>query len=50
MTYAIMGKLPGAELEEIDTADTRDEAEYLLGEYRMAFGPDWILSVRAVKA
>ena len=25
-------------VEEVDTADTKAEAEYLLGEYKMAFG------------
>jgi hypothetical protein len=29
--------------EEIDSADTEQEAETLLGEYRLAFGPTWTL-------
>jgi len=28
-------------VEEIDTAETREEAEFLLGEYQLAFGEDW---------
>jgi len=37
---AIMGRLEG-NVEEIDRADDKDEARYLVQEYRMAFGPDW---------
>jgi hypothetical protein len=29
--------------EEVDTAETRHEADYMLGEYRLAFGPGWVL-------
>jgi|7_EtaG_2_1085326.scaffolds.fasta_scaffold97400_2 hypothetical protein len=36
--FKIMAKFSGCEAEEIDTADTKEEAEYLLGEYKMAFG------------
>lgn len=43
--YKIMGKYKGR-IEEIDTADDHKEAEFLLGEYRMAFGPDWTLWVQ----
>jgi hypothetical protein len=41
-TYRIMGKSSFG-TEEIDSADTRQEAEYLLAEYRLAFGPGWVL-------
>lgn len=27
--------------EEIDTAETQEDADYLIGEYKMAFGPGW---------
>ena len=33
-----MAKWNNNNVEEIDTADTKEEAEYLLGEYKMAFG------------
>ena len=35
--YKIMAKFKSG-VEEIDTAETEKEAEYLLGEYQMAFG------------
>lgn len=44
--FKIMGKLPGLETEEIDSADTMKEARYLLKEYRMAFGPEWSLWIK----
>jgi hypothetical protein len=46
--YRIMGTYPGGEREEVDFAETRDEAEYLLGEYAMAFGPEWQLEIEEV--
>jgi hypothetical protein len=36
--FKIMAKWNNNNVEEIDTADTKEEAEYLLGEYKMAFG------------
>ena len=42
MMYKIMGRYEGS-TEEIDTAATKHEAEYLLGEYALAFGPAWAL-------
>ena len=27
--------------EEIDTAESSDEANYMVGEYALAFGPEW---------
>lgn len=38
--YKIMGKYQG-ETEEIDMATSKDEADYLISEYRMAYGRDW---------
>ncbi len=35
--YKIMAKFKSG-VEEIDTAETEKEAEYLLGEYKIAFG------------
>lgn len=41
--YKIMGKYQGREAEEIDSANTMKDAQYLLQEYLMAFGPGWRL-------
>jgi hypothetical protein len=38
----IWGRYQGS-VEEIDTAETWQEARYLLNEYRTAFGPGWNL-------
>lgn len=40
--YKIMGKYQGV-TEVVDEADTRPEAQALLAEYRLAFGPKWTL-------
>jgi hypothetical protein len=40
--FIIMGTYQG-KTEEIDEFDTRDEAEKMLGEYRMAFGAGYAL-------
>jgi hypothetical protein len=39
--YKIMGKYDNHDVEELDSADTKQEAEYLVGEYRLAFGTGW---------
>lgn len=36
-----MGKYRGLAPEELDTADTLEEADYLLEEYQLAFGSTW---------
>lgn len=42
--FAIMGKYQGREEGEIDTAETQEDASYLLGEYQLAFrGQGWKL-------
>jgi hypothetical protein len=41
--FKIMGKYIGLAPEEIDVAQTREEADYLLGEYKLAYGRDWQL-------
>lgn len=41
MTFVIMGKYKGQSWEEIDQAETKDDIDYLLGEYRLAFGSGW---------
>jgi len=46
MRTVIMGQYEGGEPEEIDEADGGDNtAEYLLAEYRMAYGAGWRLWV-----
>jgi hypothetical protein len=39
----IWGSYKGGEAERIDSATTPKEAEYLLGEYRLAYGKDYYL-------
>ena len=31
--------------ELIDQADTKSEADYLASEYRLAFGPEWLITI-----
>lgn len=38
----IWGRLKGREPEVVDEC-SKKEVSYLLGEYRMAFGKDWVL-------
>ena len=40
--WIIKGKHQGRE-EEIDQAETEEEIDYMLAEYRIAFGPGWLL-------
>ncbi len=39
----MQGKYQGLPPEEIDTADDQEEAEFLLGKYKMAYDSDWQL-------
>jgi len=41
MNYKIVGIYQGNKRETIDTAKDLAEAEYLVAEYRLAFGSDW---------
>jgi len=43
-----MGRHGGLFAEEIDTADTLEEADYLLKEYQLAFGTAWELWIDVV--
>jgi len=43
--YIIYGRSNG-ETEEIDTAKTEQEAEYLCVEYRVAYGAGWSIWTR----
>ena len=44
--YYIYYKYRSMAWEEIDSADSRKEAEFLLSEYRMAYGSDCLLEIR----
>jgi len=41
MTISIWGQLPGKAAEVIDRASSLQEAQYLAGEYQLAFGRQW---------
>lgn len=43
--WKIIGTYQGRR-EVVDTADTLREAAYLLREYRVAFGPEWVIKIR----
>ena len=43
MTYEIKGRYKDFDWEVIDTAQDKDEGEYLLGEYMMSYGREWDL-------
>jgi hypothetical protein len=43
--FEIIGMHHGKK-EVIDAADSREDAEYLAGEYRMAFGPEWSIVIK----
>ena len=47
MRYIIFGRFQGTR-EVIDHAETESDAVYLVGEYRMAYGPGWSISWKAV--
>ena len=44
--YYIYYKYRNMAWEEIDSADSRDEAKFLLSEYRMAYGLNCRLEIR----
>lgn len=46
--YKIRDKYPGLPWEDIDEFVTREEALKMLLEYRMAYGPGWIFSLKKV--
>jgi hypothetical protein len=49
MAYEIIGKYKNMAKEVIDTAEDKKEANYLLGEYRLAYGSEWSLSLKKVR-
>lgn len=44
--YVIVGLSQNGDREIIDSADTVQEAQYLTREYRLAFGPGWLINWR----
>ena len=42
--FSIVGSYRGRK-EVLDTAPTNDDALYLAQEYRLAFGPSWVISI-----
>jgi hypothetical protein len=46
--FVIFGRYLGRPEERLDKAYSVKEAEYLVKEYRMAFGPAWTITYRRV--
>lgn len=44
--YVIRGKYTGCSWEDIDEFDTKEEAERMLSEYRMAYGSGWLFAIK----
>lgn len=44
--YIIRGKYERCPWEQIDEFDTKEEAESMLKEYRLAFGSGWLLEIK----
>lgn len=44
--YKVRGKYKGHPWEDIDEFDTLEEAIAMRNEYRIAFGPDWMIRVK----
>ncbi len=42
--YKILGTYKGT-TEVVDQTNTQEDAEYMLQEYSLAFGPDWTLRI-----
>ena len=45
MGYKVIGRYRNNDYEEIDSAETKDEADFLRDEYRLAFGSEWLIKV-----
>lgn len=43
--YRIMGRYRGGKVEQLDSASDHKEVEYLLQEYRLAYGAGWSIWV-----
>jgi len=46
--YSIIGVWRGMR-EELDTTETKQDAMFLVREYRMAFGSEWNISIKRNK-
>ena len=44
MTFYIIGRYKGRE-EIVDSTEDSKDAEYLRGEYQMAYGPEWVVRI-----
>lgn len=49
MEYVLYGKYGKNKWERIDSAETKESIYYLLGEYRLAFGPGWQYKIKKEK-
>jgi hypothetical protein len=45
MTFYIIGRYKGKE-EIVDSAETLEDAKYLKVEYQLAYGPEWVVSIK----
>lgn len=43
--FVVLGRYKDGEEEQVDQAETQREAEFLLGEYQVAYGRDWTLRI-----
>lgn len=43
MTIKIWGRYKNGESEVLDDATDQNDADFLVGEYRMAYGSDWLI-------
>jgi hypothetical protein len=46
--YQIYGKLEGKEWELIDTTETKNDLDYMLEEYKIAFGKSWEWKIQEI--
>ena len=47
--YVIRGKYPGQAWEDIDEFDSREETEKMLAEYQLAYGSEWLFTIKKRK-
>jgi len=48
--YVIWGQYRLDDPEEIDSAETKEDADYLRKEYKLAFGSEWRIYVKTRKS
>ena len=49
MKYEVIGKYKSSPSEVVDEADTMEDAEYMLNEYRISYGSTWKLHIKTNK-